>query len=174
MTASAPAVADLNFTALPGETIALSARPAPANRPRWPCCTASSIRRPAAIQIDGIDIRDMKLAALRHNIGVVFQETLLFNRSIAENLRVGKPDATEEEMRDAAARAQALEFIERAPDGFDDAGRRARPRAVGRRAPAPVDRARAPQGPADPDSRRGDERARRRDRGQRCRPRSTR
>ena len=61
----------------------------------------------------------MKLAALRHNIGVVFQEALLFNRSIADNLRVGKPDATLEEMRDAAARAQALDFIERAPGGFD-------------------------------------------------------
>ena len=49
----------------------------------------------------------------------MFQETLLFNRSIAENLRVGKPDATAEEMREAAARAQALEFIERNPDGLE-------------------------------------------------------
>ena len=46
-----------------------------------------------------MDIRGLKLAALRRNIGVVFQEALLFNRSIADNLRVGKPDATEEEMR---------------------------------------------------------------------------
>jgi ATP-binding cassette, subfamily B, beta-glucan exporter len=65
------------------------------------------------IEIDGKDIRNLKLAALRRNIGVVFQETLLLNRSIADNLRVGKPTATEEEMRDAAARAQALDFIER-------------------------------------------------------------
>jgi ATP-binding cassette subfamily B protein len=72
-----------------------------------------------AILIDGIDIRDMKLSALRRNIGVVFQEGLLFNRSIAENLRVGKPDATDAELRDAAARAQALDFIERTPAGFD-------------------------------------------------------
>jgi len=49
----------------------------------------------------------------------VFQETLLFNRSIAENLRVGKPDATETEMREAAARAQALEFIERHDGNFN-------------------------------------------------------
>ncbi|HKA71815.1 MAG TPA: ATP-binding cassette domain-containing protein, partial [Xanthobacteraceae bacterium] len=70
------------------------------------------------IKIDGVDIRDMKLAGLRRNIGVVFQESLLFNRSIADNLYVGKPDATEAEMRDAAARAQALEFIERNPEGF--------------------------------------------------------
>ena len=60
-----------------------------------------------------MDIRKFKLSALRRNIGVVFQEALLFNRSIAENLLVGKPDATEAEMRDAVERAQALEFIER-------------------------------------------------------------
>ena len=72
-----------------------------------------------AIKIDGKDIRDIKLAGLRRNIGVVFQETLLFNRSIAENLRVGKPDATPEQMRAAAARAQALDFIEYNVDGFD-------------------------------------------------------
>ena len=50
---------------------------------------------------------------------MVFQETLLFNRSIAENLRVGKPEATDAEIRDAAARAQALEFIDRNPDGLE-------------------------------------------------------
>jgi ATP-binding cassette subfamily B protein len=66
-----------------------------------------------------MDIRALTLTGLRRNIGVVFQETLLFNRSIAENLRVGKPDATEAEMRAAAARAHALDFIERNPDGFD-------------------------------------------------------
>ena len=66
-----------------------------------------------------MDIRALTLTGLRRNIGVVFQETLLFNRSIAENLRVGKPDATDEEMREAAARAQALDFIERNPEGFE-------------------------------------------------------
>jgi ATP-binding cassette subfamily B protein len=49
----------------------------------------------------------------------VFQETLLFNRSIADNLRVGKPDATDAEIREAAARAQALEFIEGGSEGFE-------------------------------------------------------
>jgi ATP-binding cassette, subfamily B, beta-glucan exporter len=71
------------------------------------------------IEIDGMDIRDMQLIGLRRNIGVVFQEALLFNRSVAENLRVGKPDATEDDMRRAAERAQALDFIERGPNGFN-------------------------------------------------------
>jgi ATP-binding cassette subfamily B protein len=71
------------------------------------------------VRIDGIDVRDMKLAALRRNIGVVFQEGLLFNRSVGENLRIGRPDATDDALRDAAARAQALEFIERDSAGLD-------------------------------------------------------
>ena len=55
-------------------------------------------------------------AALRRNIGVVFQEVLLFNRSIRENLTVGKPDATDAEMLEALRRAQAIDFVERNPD----------------------------------------------------------
>src|SRR5262249_57136146 len=70
------------------------------------------------VKIDGMELRALKLSGLRRNIGVVFQEALLFNRSIAENLQVGKPDATEEEMRDACRRAQAIEIIERSSDGF--------------------------------------------------------
>jgi ATP-binding cassette, subfamily B, beta-glucan exporter len=86
------------------------------------------------IEIDGTDIRNFKLSALRRNIGVVFQETLLFNRSIAENLQVGKPDATEAEMRSAVERAQALEFIERKFQGFEDnVGERGRSLSGGER-----------------------------------------
>ena len=55
---------------------------------------------------------------MRKNIGEVIQELLLFNRSIGENLRVGRPEATDEELRDAAAKAQALDFIETNPEGF--------------------------------------------------------
>jgi len=54
----------------------------------------------AGIKVDGADIRSYTLTGLRRNIGVVFQETLLFNRSIADNLRVGKPDATDAEIRE--------------------------------------------------------------------------
>ena len=114
-----PAVADLNFTALPGQTVALVG-PTGAGK-----STALALLHRAfdplsgSVKIDGMDVRGLKLAALRRNIGVVFQEVLLFNRSIADNLRVGKPDATEDEMRQAAARAQALDFIETNPAGFD-------------------------------------------------------
>jgi ATP-binding cassette subfamily B protein len=66
-----------------------------------------------------MDIRSLTLTGLRRNIGVVFQEALLFNRSIAENLRAGKPDATEDDMRAACRRAQAEEIVDRSADGFN-------------------------------------------------------
>ncbi len=113
------AVADLTFTALPGETIALVGPTGSGKSTTLALLHRAFDPQAGVVAVDGRDIRDYTLTGLRRNIGVVFQETLLFDRSIAENLRVGKPDATEAEMRAAAARAQALDFIERNPDGFE-------------------------------------------------------
>jgi len=112
------AVADLSFAALPGETVALVGATGAGKSTALALLHRAFDPQSGAIKIDGMDIRGLKLSALRHNIGVVFQEALLFNRSVAENLQAGKPDATETEMRDACARAQALDFIERNPDGL--------------------------------------------------------
>jgi ATP-binding cassette subfamily B protein len=129
-----PAVVDLNFTALPGETIALVGGTGAGKSTALALLHRVFDPQSGSIQIDGVDIRNLKLAGLRRNIGVVFQETLLLNRSIAENLRVGRPDATLEQMRDATARAQALDFIERAPEGFDSlVGERGRALSGGER-----------------------------------------
>ena len=114
-----PAVADLGFTAEPGERIALVGSTGAGKSTALSLLYRAFDPQSGAIRIDGRDVRDMTLASLRRNIGVVFQEGLLFNRSIAENLRIGKPDATETELRDAAARAQALDFIDRDPNGLD-------------------------------------------------------
>ena len=113
------AVADLNFTALPGETVALVGPTGSGKSTALALLHRAFDPQSGAITVDGMDIRALTLTGLRRNIGVVFQETLLFDRSIAENLRVGKPDATDAEMRDAAARAQALDFIDRNPDGLE-------------------------------------------------------
>lgn len=113
------AAADLNFKAMPGETIALVGATGAGKSTAIALLHRAFDPQSGAIEIDGTDIRHFKLAALRHNIGVVFQEALLFNRSISDNLRVGKADATEDEMRDAVRRAQALDFIERKFEGFD-------------------------------------------------------
>ena len=70
------------------------------------------------IRIDGVDHRDIKLESLRRNIGVVFQDSTMFFRSIADNLRIGKPDATQAELEEAARLAEAHDFITRQPDGY--------------------------------------------------------
>jgi ATP-binding cassette subfamily B protein len=114
-----PAVLDLDFTALPGKTVALVGPTGAGKSTALALLHRSFDPQSGRVLIDGVDIRDVQLTALRRNIGVVFQEGLLFNRSIAENLRIGKPDATDQELREAAGRAQALEFIEAAPSGFD-------------------------------------------------------
>ncbi|MGZ5020528.1 MAG: ATP-binding cassette domain-containing protein, partial [Chthoniobacterales bacterium] len=128
------AVEDLNLKAMPGETIALVGATGAGKSTAIALLHRAFDPQSGQIEIDGTDIRKFKLAALRRNIGVVFQEALLFNRSIAENLRVGKFDATEAEMRDAVKRAQALEFIERKFKGFDDnVGERGRSLSGGER-----------------------------------------
>jgi ATP-binding cassette, subfamily B, beta-glucan exporter len=114
-----PAVAGLNFTALPGETVALVGATGAGKSTALALLHRAFDPLSGRVKIDGMDIRGIKLAALRRNIGVVFQESLLFNRSIADNMLVGKPDATDDQMRVAAARAQALDFIEYKSEGFD-------------------------------------------------------
>jgi glucan exporter ATP-binding protein len=129
-----PAVEDLSFTALPGQTIALVGPTGAGKSTAIALLHRAFDPQVGFIKIDGMDVRGLTLTALRRNIGVVFQEALLFNRSIADNLRVGKPDATDEEMRTAAARAQALEFIERSQHGFGtNAGERGRMLSGGER-----------------------------------------
>jgi len=114
-----PTVSGLSFVALPGETVALVGATGTGKSTALMLLHRAFDPQSGSIRIDGVDIRDIQLSALRRNIGVVFQEALLFNRSIAENLRVGKPDVTDEQMRGAAARAQALDFIEYNVEGFD-------------------------------------------------------
>jgi ATP-binding cassette subfamily B protein len=113
------AVVDLSFTALPGEMIALVGATGAGKSTALALLHRAFDPQSGVVKIDGMDVRGIRLSALRHNIGVVFQEALLFNRSIAENLRVGKADATEEELRTACARAQVLDVIERLPEGFE-------------------------------------------------------
>jgi len=121
------AVADLTFTALPGETVALVGATGAGKSTALALLHRVFDPQSGTVRIDGMDVRALRLAGLRHNIGVVFQEVLLFNRSIAENLRVGKPDASDDELRAACERAQVLDVIERLPQGFDtNAGERGR------------------------------------------------
>ena len=71
------------------------------------------------VLIDGQDVRDLQLADLRRHIGIVNQDPFLFSTSIAENIRFGRPEATDDEVRAAARAAQADDFIEALPEGYE-------------------------------------------------------
>ena len=75
--------------------------------------------RDGVITYDGIDVRDIRKESLRRSLGIVLQDTHLFAGSIADNIRFGKPDATDEEVRAAARVASADGFIERLPRGYE-------------------------------------------------------
>ena len=108
----------LTFTAAPGTTIALVG-PSGAGKstalaliPRLHDVTGGAVR------IDGMDVRAAKFASLRDAIAYVGQDTLLFDDTIAANIRMGKPDATDAEVEDAARNAAAADFIAAMPEGF--------------------------------------------------------
>lgn len=110
---------DIDFTAEPGQTTAIigstgSGKSTMVNLiPRFYDVTEGEIL------LDGRDIRDLKLASLREEIGFVPQKGILFSGTIASNLRFGRPDATDEEIRRAAEIAQASEFIDEKEEGYD-------------------------------------------------------
>lgn len=114
-----PVLVDLNFIAEPGQTIALvgpsgSGKTTVANLlPRFYDVNAG------AICIDGMDIRDVTVGSLRENIGLVPQDTLLFNTTIKENVLYGRLDATDEEVWAAIKAANAENFIRELPHGID-------------------------------------------------------
>ena len=72
------------------------------------------------ITVDGLDIRDLELAAYRRNLAIVLQDTWLFNGTVGENISYARPGASDDEIRAAAEQANALEFIENLPAGFDE------------------------------------------------------
>jgi subfamily B ATP-binding cassette protein MsbA len=72
-----------------------------------------------SLTLDGIDVRDVTLKSLRNQIGMVTQQTILFNDTVRNNIAYGSPDATFEQVKEAARAAHALNFIQHLPQGFD-------------------------------------------------------
>ena len=109
----------VTIRAKPGQTVAIVG-PSGAGKstianllPRFYDVTGGCIR------IDGVDVRDTTFQSLRENIGLVPQDTMLFNASVKDNILYGRLDATDEEVLAAAKAANAYEFIEKLPEGFD-------------------------------------------------------
>lgn len=114
-----PVLKNISFVAEPGQTVAIlgatgSGKSSLINLiPRFYDVTEGSI------MLDGVDVRDVEKGALRRNIGVALQESILFTGTIRDNIRYGRPDADDEAVIAAAKAAQAHEFISTFPDGYD-------------------------------------------------------
>jgi len=113
-----PVLDGVSFAVDPGRTVALVGETGAGKSTAMALLQRLWDPQGGRITLDGIDLRDIALDSLRAQIGVVFQDAMLFNRSIADNLRVGKPDATDAELEDACRRAEAHDFILRQPEGY--------------------------------------------------------
>jgi ATP-binding cassette subfamily B protein len=114
-----PVLEDVDLEVAPGRTIALIGHTGSGKTtltslvPRFYDATSGHVL------VDGVDVRDVKLRSLRASIGVISQDPFLFSASVRENIAFGRGDATEEEVERAAQLAQAAEFVERLPEGYD-------------------------------------------------------
>ncbi|MFF5406306.1 ABC transporter ATP-binding protein [Streptomyces misionensis] len=113
------ALADVSFRVAPGETLALVGASGAGK---------STVARlqlrfydpdRGAVRLDGTDLRELRLADVRESVAVVLQETLVFHGTVRENIAYGRPGASEAEIVAAARAADAHEFVERLPDGYD-------------------------------------------------------
>ena len=114
-----PILSDVSFVAQPGSVIALVGSTGAGKSTAMNLLQRLWDPTEGRVAIDGQDIRHVTLESLRQSIGVVFQESMLFNRSIRDNLRIGKPDATDEDVEQACRLADAHDFIMRQPQGYE-------------------------------------------------------
>ena len=111
-------VFDIDFDAGAGKTIALVGPTGAGKTTTLALLQRLRLLDEGRILIDDQDIADVTLTSLRHNMAVVFQDAGLFNRSIAENIRIGRPEATDAEVEHAAKLAEAQDFIAKKPAGY--------------------------------------------------------
>ncbi|MBT3241026.1 MAG: ABC transporter ATP-binding protein [Chloroflexi bacterium] len=114
-----PTLSDLNFTAKPNEIVALIGPTGSGKTSLVNMIPRFFDTSEGQVLIDGVDVHEYDLINLRRKIGIVLQTSLLFSASIKENIAFGNPDAKEEDIFSAAKAAQAYEFINKMPEGFD-------------------------------------------------------
>ena len=117
--AEKPALSQVSFKAKPGEITAIIGGTGSGKSTLISLIPRFHDVDSGEILIDGVNIRELPYEDLRARIGLVPQKAVLFSGSVADNIRYGKDDATDEEVRYAAEIAQALDFVNQMPDGFD-------------------------------------------------------
>ena len=110
---------DVNFVAEPGQTIAILGATGSGKSSLIHLIPRFYDVRGGRVTLDGVDIRDLSLSDLRPRVGVAMQEAVLFSGTIRDNIRYGRPDATDDEVVEAAKAAQAHHFIVGLPEGYD-------------------------------------------------------
>jgi ATP-binding cassette subfamily B protein len=109
---------EISFTAQPGQTIALVGHTGSGKSTIANLVNKFYLPTQGRVLIDGRDTRHVQTESLRRQLGIVLQQNFLFSGSVLENIRYGRPDATEEEVRDAARRLDCLDLLEALPEGF--------------------------------------------------------
>jgi ATP-binding cassette subfamily B multidrug efflux pump len=117
--AEEPALSHISFSAVPGQVTAIIGGTGAGKSTLVSLIPRFYDIDSGRILVDGVDVREMTQAELRSKIGLVPQKVVLFSGTIAQNIRYGKEDATEDEIRHAAEVAQAIDFISQMPDEFD-------------------------------------------------------
>ncbi|MGI6173728.1 MAG: ABC transporter ATP-binding protein [Christensenellales bacterium] len=110
---------DISFEAKPGETVAVVGATGSGKSTLVSLLGRFYDVKSGSVSVDGIDVRDQKLAPLRRQIGYVMQETFLFSDTLTDNIRFGRPEESQEKVEVAADVAQAAEFIDHMPHGYE-------------------------------------------------------
>ncbi|UKS28895.1 ABC transporter ATP-binding protein/permease [Paenibacillus sp. HWE-109] len=114
-----PVLQDISFKALPGQTIGILGATGSGKSTLVSLIPRLYDTTKGRILLNGIDVRDMPVEQLRSQIGIVLQQSILFSGTIRDNIRFGKPNASEEEVATAAQAAEADEFIRKLPEGYE-------------------------------------------------------
>ncbi len=116
-----PVLHDITFTVEPGERVAILGATGSGKTTLMNLIPRFYDAIKGRVTVDGVDVKELELESLRNTIGVCLQDTMLFSGTIRDNIRYGKPNASDEEVIEAAEAAQAHDFVSSFPDGYDTA-----------------------------------------------------